>query len=318
MESLVSVIVPAYNHEKYVQDAIKSIIAQTYKNIELIVFDDGSKDNTWNKIQELKEESEKRFVRVLFETKENEGTCKTLNKMISSAHGEYIYLIASDDLAKPHAIEKEVNFLSSNPEYGLVVGNDEIIDSDGKLCFWDKNRKNVYSRKEAKYFTFVEFIESDMSFKLTSEKFGSYDELYLKNHVPNGYLIRKSIFEKTGLYVAEAPLEDWYIMLQISKYVKMKYIDEVLFSYRWHGENTALGESKIIMMTQKTRLYEEEILSKINVEEVFPVVLKIKKEGYCYKKIGIPFIFQVFTTRKAGRKYKTIKLFNIKIFEYKK
>ena len=50
---LVSVIIPAYNHENYIQEAIKSIIAQTYKNIELIILDDGSKDSTWQKIQEL-------------------------------------------------------------------------------------------------------------------------------------------------------------------------------------------------------------------------------------------------------------------------
>lgn len=71
MSKLVSVLIPAYNHEKYVQGAIKSIINQTYQNIELIIVDDGSKGSTWQKIQELKEECEKRFVRVHFETKQN-------------------------------------------------------------------------------------------------------------------------------------------------------------------------------------------------------------------------------------------------------
>ncbi len=89
---LVSVIIPAYNHENYVQECINSIIEQTYKNIELIIVDDGSKDSTWNKIQEMKAVCEKRFVRVHFETKENEGTCKTLNKLLSLAKGEFIYL----------------------------------------------------------------------------------------------------------------------------------------------------------------------------------------------------------------------------------
>ena len=64
---LVSVIIPVYNHEKYVQETIKSIINQTYKNIELLMLDDGSKDNSFAKTLELKEECEKRFVRVIME-----------------------------------------------------------------------------------------------------------------------------------------------------------------------------------------------------------------------------------------------------------
>ena len=142
-KSLVSVIVPAYNHEKYVQDTIKSIINQTYPNIELIVIDDGSKDLTWQKIQEIKEECEKRFVNIHFETKQNEGTCKTMNKLLSYANGDFIYLIASDDLAKPQAIEKEVEFLSKNPDYALCVGDNELIDANSTVGYWDKDRNFV-------------------------------------------------------------------------------------------------------------------------------------------------------------------------------
>ena len=63
MKELVSVVIPAYNHEKYIQTTIESVIAQTYKNIELLILDDGSSDNTWNKIQEMREKCERRFVR---------------------------------------------------------------------------------------------------------------------------------------------------------------------------------------------------------------------------------------------------------------
>ena len=62
---LISVIIPAYNHERYVEECIRSIMAQTYRNIELIVIDDGSTDGTFAKLQELKPECEKRFVRVV-------------------------------------------------------------------------------------------------------------------------------------------------------------------------------------------------------------------------------------------------------------
>lgn len=258
--ALVSVIIPAYNHEKYVQETIKSIINQTYENIELIIVDDGSLDNTWYKIQEMKEICEKRFSRVVFETKQNEGTCKTLNRLINLSKGEYIYLIASDDIAKPIAIEKELEFLSSAPEYALVVGDNEIIDSEGKRCYWDIDKNNVYDRAKAKYLTFGDQLKSWRDFAFTSEEFGMYHTLYVGNYIPNGYLIRKSIFEKIGLYTTNAPLEDYWLMLQISKYAKLKYLDEILFSYRWHDNNSIKNLDVAIANDKKTREYEEIIL----------------------------------------------------------
>ncbi|MDR2407780.1 MAG: glycosyltransferase family 2 protein, partial [Bacteroidales bacterium] len=119
---LVSVIIPAYNHEKYVQETITSIIEQTYKNIELIIINDGSKDATWQRILEMQDVCKARFTRVDFSTQENSGTCITLNRLIEKTHGEYVYLIASDDKAAPEAIEKEYAFLSKNPDYALAVG----------------------------------------------------------------------------------------------------------------------------------------------------------------------------------------------------
>ena len=150
-QPLVSVLIPAYNHENYIQETIKSIINQTYQNIELLIVDDGSKDSTYQKMQEMKKECEKRFVSVHFETKENEGTCKTLNKLLSLVKGNYLYIIASDDMAKPNAIEKGINFIEKNPDYALCVGDNEIIDSENKVCFWDKDRNILYENKRAVY-----------------------------------------------------------------------------------------------------------------------------------------------------------------------
>ena len=317
-KNLVSVIIPSYNHEKYVQDTIESIIAQTYKNIELIVVDDGSKDSTWQKIQEMRDKCNERFIKVHFETKENEGTCKTLNRLLSLAQGEFIYLIASDDLAKFNAIEKEINFLKSNSDYALVVGDNEIIDSEGNVCYWDKTRNNVYDIKKAKYKTFAAFLQRSKKLDFSSVAFGTYPTLYAGNYIPNGYLIRKSIFEKIGYFTPEAPLEDYWLMLQISKYSKIKYLDEILFSYRWHGANTIKNIEKMRLYTDKTSEFEEKILSKVNENEVLPDVITVKKQGVCYKAQGIPFLFQTLTYKKSGCKRKIIKLFNIKIFEYKK
>ena len=194
----------------------------------------------------------------------------------------------------------------------------EIIDSEGKVCYWDKTRNNVYDIKKAKYKTFAEFLQRVRKLEFSSDAFGTYPTLYTGNYIPNGYLIRKSIFEKIGFFTSEAPLEDYWLMLQISKYAKIKYLDEILFSYRWHNANTIKNIEKIRLYTDKTSELEEKILSKVNENEVLPNVITVKKQGVCYKAQGIPFLFQTLTYKKSGCKRKIIKLFNIKVFEYQK
>ena len=313
-KNLISVIMPAYNHEKYVQEAIQSVINQTYQNIELIIIDDGSKDSTWQKIQELKPLCEKRFVRVIFETQENQGTCRTLNKLISYANGDYLFLIASDDKMKPQAIELEYDFLSKHPDYALCVGDDEIIDSDSKVCYWDNERNIVYDESRAAFKTFATFLQK----ALNSKEFGRYDKLYQTNHIPNGYLIRKSIFEKIGQFTVDAPLEDYWLMLQISKYAKMKYIDKILYSYRWHNTNTIKNIESMIAITEKTFKNEINILKNIDLKTVFPIVKKVYQDGVRYKTLGIPYILCLEKSRTWDKKIGKIKLFNIPIFKYTK
>ena len=108
---LVSVLIPSYNHERFVEQTIRSIMGQTYDNIELVIIDDGSTDATWSKIRALLPECQKRFVRVYAKTRPNIGSALTSNELISEAKGKYIYSIASDDLSKPQAVEKQVDFL---------------------------------------------------------------------------------------------------------------------------------------------------------------------------------------------------------------
>lgn len=234
---LVSVTISAYNHERYIEECIRSIIAQTYENIELLVIDDGSKDRTFEILQSLKPECEKRFVRVVFETHENQGMPKTSNILIEKARGTYIYGIASDDKAKPYAIERLHDFLSRNPDYVLAVGDNEMIDQDSNRIYWD-NERNVVSAENAVCRT----VGEDLGINDT-DKFGRYETLLRANHVPNGYLIRRQAMIDCGKYDPDILLEDWYIHLQLIKIGKLKYIPEVLFSYRWHDSNTIKSEA---------------------------------------------------------------------------
>ena len=314
---LVSVLIPAYNHENYIQETIESIINQTYPNIELIILDDGSKDKTWEKITELKPKCENRFVKIHFETKQNEGTCITLNKLLKLSSGEFVSIIASDDLTKPQAIEKEVKFLQNNPDYALAVGDNEYVDSMGKQIF--RTQKAFTSNiKNAKYKTVKEFLSSKLKIDFLSDDFGSYKTLYKENYIPNGYLIRKNIFETIGNFTKNAPLEDFWLMLQISKYKKMKYIDEILFSYRIHDTNTIGNSTRMRELTTQTRNYEQKLLEKYLTNHKNDELLKIYNEGICYYQTGIPNILMLYKYQKINTRTLKVEIFNKTIYSKNK
>ncbi|WP_019002908.1 glycosyltransferase family 2 protein [Succinimonas amylolytica] len=279
---LVSVVIPSYNHGKYIKETINSIINQTYRNIELLIMDDGSVDESNERILEIQGDCISRFVNFYYERKHNEGTCETLNKLIKHSKGDYIFIIASDDLAKPTLIEKEVSFLNNinNSEYSLVVFDNLIIDSNGVECYWGVGRKCVYSKEEASFLTFGDFLQQRRGFDFSSDLFGRYELLHRGNHVPNGYLIRRSIFDIVGLFNKEAPLEDYYIMLQISKYALFKFFKEPLFCYRWHDSNTIKNHRRIREMDSRTRMVEKDILGSIDISDkrLLPNFVKFKNK----------------------------------------
>lgn len=256
-DDLISVIVPAYNHEKYIEECIRSIMAQTYQNIELLVIDDGSKDGTFEILKALKPECEKRFVRVVFETQENQGTRVTLNRLIDLAQGQYLYTIASDDMAKPQAIENLHLFLSQNPDYVLAVGDNEIINGKSERIYWGKNRA-VLPENKALYKTFGDELHLNAPDNKHAD-FGAYANLLKGNHIPNGYLSSRQAMIDAGKYDESVFLEDWYMHLQLSKIGKYKYIPDILFSYRWHDSNTvSSSEYKAKQSEIYRQMYEHE------------------------------------------------------------
>lgn len=253
MNELISVIIPAYNHEKYVQDTIWSIINQSYRNIELIIVNDGSQDKTHEKILELQEECKKRFINFFCINKENNGVAEALNDGIDLATGKYVYLIASDDVAKPEAVDTLYNFIKDKPKYALVVGDDDFIDSESKNVAINKYRKIIIDNENVEQETFTKLSElgkevnNDFQIDFNSEYFGNYGTLLYNCYLPNGYLINREAIIDAGKYIKDYA-EDWYMFLQLSKKYKFKYIDKVLCSYRCHPDNSQKNYKYMLMI----------------------------------------------------------------------
>ena len=114
-----------------------------------------------------------RFDNIIYIDREHKGTAATLNELISLSKGKFLFQIASDDIAKPHAIATLYTFMSRHHRYALAVGDNEIIDSDNRRVYWDSNRNNVQDISQAVYKTFGDFLQSsrkDVDFN--SDRFG--------------------------------------------------------------------------------------------------------------------------------------------------
>lgn len=131
-EKLVSVLIPVYNVGKYVKEAIKSIQDQTYKNLEIIVVDDGSTDNTYNIVQGLAAEDSRIK---LFRNDKNSKIVKTLNKAFKHSSGDYIARMDGDDISELDRIETLVKFVMANPKYDIVGTSMTAIDDAGSELF---------------------------------------------------------------------------------------------------------------------------------------------------------------------------------------
>ena len=128
MTDFVSVIVTAYNAEKYLGEAIESILNQTYSNFELILVNDGSKDNTLSIMQEYKEEDS----RIVIDDHENMGISKSANRALKLAKGEIVVRMDADDIMVSNRIEVQVNYLKSHPEVTMVSCDAEFVNDDGE------------------------------------------------------------------------------------------------------------------------------------------------------------------------------------------
>lgn len=226
MESIkVSIIIPVFNCEKYIGYAIQSALNQTYKNIEVIVVDDGSFDDTFD-IAKL-------FNGITVLMKTNGGTASALNTGIRNSTGEYIKWLSADDVLYYDAIENMMKYADSNDT--VYYTNYDYIDSDGNIT--------------------GEFIEPERD----SES--SFKELML-HFFGNGSssLIHRDVFEKIGLFDDSLPhSEDYEFWLRAaSKGIKIKGIPIKTLKYRLHPEqltNTVGGsldeEIKAKYLTKK-------------------------------------------------------------------
>ena len=229
---LISVLIPAYNHDKYVEEAILSVINQTYgyDNIQLIVTDDYSKDNTAEVICKL---SEKYKFKVIKHTK-NQGVCTTMNEMIAISEGEYVASFASDDILVLDRFENQINIMQSHPNIDILAGDSILINENGKTI---SVKTNDQSKSLINY---------------------TFDDFFLKlkpGFTAGTTIIKRDLFNKIGGYDPEYKLEDFYFWLKATynNAIIVKCNLKLLY-YRVHHESISANEE--IMIREEAKVME--------------------------------------------------------------
>lgn len=209
-QPLISVCIVNYNQSRFFNDCLNSCLNQTYPNLELIIIDDASTDNSVAIIKQLIEPVTKNLS--FIENKTNQGICKNLNAAVSIAKGEYISIVASDDYFEFDRFDKMLKALqSSGNEYKVAYSNTKTVDSTGNVLKED----------------FIRFIRPDIDVMPDGDIF---PELIKGNFIPAiGMLIKKDVFAETGLFDETLKLEDYDMWLRIAARYKFRYVDSVSY-----------------------------------------------------------------------------------------
>ena len=217
MKPKVSVIIPAFNTEKFLAETIRSVLDQTYGDYEVIVVDDGSSDGTLDVARSFEPR-----IKVLAQP--NGGPASARNLAIKNSQGDYIAFLDSDDLWMTDKLEEQVAFLESNPAVGLVYSE--------ALMFTGNNGADENQREDRLYLTILHF---------RSLLFGDY--------IPNStVVIRRACVDKVGLLNESRELigvEDYEYWMRVARHFTMAGIPRPLAYYRIR-EGNLMGDGRDI------------------------------------------------------------------------
>lgn len=274
---LVSIVIPSYNHGEYIVETIKSVLSQDYKNIELIIIDDGSKDHSVNNIKLLQKACKNRCVRFEFRMRGNKGLCATLNEGIQWCKGKYICILASDDIFLPNKISIQSTFLEEHQNTIAIFSGVKLMDQYGKI------------------------VDQRLSNKLTY----SFEDIILNKHdLPaSTQMIRLDKLKEVGCYNEKMKIEDWYLLLKLTVDGGLvEYIPQALCAYREHGAN--FSKQVDIMAFEKKKILAEYKNHPLFSKAEYKINRDIAKNLYSKKYFFKAFIYKL----KSRLKYISYKL----------
>lgn len=222
----VSVVIPAYNHQSYVRQAILSVLEQDYADFEVIVIDDGSTDKTPAIAEEVLSGGKKPYN---FVRQENMGAHAALNVGVGLANGEFISILNSDDFYLQGRLSRFVTAALEN-RYNFLFSKVLHVGENGKTAS-----------------LFLPMVSSYRNSLKTMEWFPtkSFELLRYNYTVSTGnFFFSRKLYDKIGGFDNYGLCHDWDFILKALLYEEPFFIDEFLMSYRIHGKNTIIADNK--------------------------------------------------------------------------
>lgn len=218
-QGLVSILIPVFNHEKYIEECLTSIINLTHANIEVLICDDGSIDNSLSIIKSWCSQHPELDVRIF--SQENKGVCHTLNRLLNEASGEFITLCASDDVLLPDSISLRLAAMHSDPAIEAVIGDAVVINGDSV----EVNRSAMKSLYNANFSALAARPSRELVFNWSV--------------VGPTLLAKRSLYNKIGMYDPDLQVEDRDFYLRALAINCLKFIPEIVAKYRVHSDNAS-------------------------------------------------------------------------------
>ena len=259
--SLVTIIVPSYNSSAYIEEALNSCLKQDYKNIELLISDDHSSDNTPVKVNEWLSKHKSAFVNAKFiQQKENLGVTANTNFLIKEAQGKYIRLLESDDILVEDSIKKQIEYVSES--------NEEIFFLFSDLLIFNGSVQSAKIEKPAK----EKFINATATEQYEMLLYGQ------QANGPSVFFHKDTVLNLDG-YVGARNCADWTTVLKLTfNNIKLHYYPEPLLYYRRHETNISTREN----LSWKEISYE---MKKIRNTMFIKPELKWRDRLYCFQDL---------------------------------
>lgn len=295
---LVTVLTPCYNGEKYLDKYFESILSQDYDNIQLILVNDGSTDNTVEIVEKHRPALEEKLTEFLFITQENQGQAGACKNALPKVKGKYLTWPDVDDILTPNAVSYKVDFLESNPQYAYCMAQAQCFDAE------TGEKTRIFKREnQANDDLFEDFITQK-------------DVYYCPGVFMMDFDLYKQANPSLDFYVCRGG-QNWQLLLPIAYKNKCGFINEVQYLYLVHSDSHSHSVNsykkeynytveqeeiirqtlKILDLTNEERAYFDKVLDKKYANLRFELSWKYKDKSYKHN-------------------YKTLKKYNPRIREF--